>query len=142
LARFSFHQKSDRAVSQEKIAQTLTLLHRVWALFLIALYFAGFMDEYHFPGNREKPLEGEAILWNVQRVLFFGLMFVGFLIDLVQIREDRNKAFLFLLLSLLLGGFSSWISAFQCKILFRLFSIAPPETVSAIKSVLPVTGFI
>jgi hypothetical protein len=128
-------------VSQEKIAQTLTLLHRVWALFLIAVYFAGFMDEYHFPGNREKPLEGEAILWNVQRVLFFGLMFVGFLIDLVQMREDRNKAFLFLLLSLLLGGFSSWISAIQCKIVSRIFSIAPPETVSAIKSVLPLTGF-
>ena len=68
-------------MSHEKISETLTLLHRVWALFLIAVYFAGFMDEYHFPGNRKEPLEAEAILWNAQRVLFFGLMFVGFLID-------------------------------------------------------------
>ena len=126
---------------QEKTAETLTLLHRVWALFLISVYFAGFMDAYHFPGNRAEPLEPEAILWNVQRVLFFGLMFVGFLIDLVQMRADRHKAFLFLFLSLLLGGFSSWISAFQCKILLQLFSIARPETVSVVKSVLPTAGF-
>jgi len=128
-------------VSQEKTAETLALLHRVWALFLIAVYFAGFMDEYHFPGNRSEPLEPEAILWNVQRVLFFGLMFVGFLIDLVQMREDRHKAFLFLFLSLLLGGFSGWISTIQCKILFQLFNIARPETVSAIKNSLPVMVF-
>lgn len=125
-------------MSHEKIAETLTLLHRVWALFLIAVYFAGFMDEYHFPGNRKEPLEAEAILWNAQRVLFFGLMFVGFLIDLVQMREDRHKAFLFLFLSLILGGFSGWISAIQCKIIIQLFGVTPPETVSAIKSVLPV----
>ncbi len=127
-------------MSHEKIAETLTLLHRVWALFLIAVYFAGFMDEYHFPGNRKEPLEAEAILWNAQRVLFFGLMFVGFLIDLVQMREDRHKAFLFLFLSLILGGFSGWISAIQCKIIIQLFGISRPETVSAIKSVLPVLG--
>ena len=127
-------------MSHEKIAETLTLLHRVWALFLIAVYFAGYMDEYHFPGNRKEPLEAEAILWNAQRVLFFGLMFVGFLIDLVQMREDRHKAFLFLFLSLILGGFSGWISAIQCKIITQLFGVTRPETVSAIKSVLPVLG--
>ena len=130
----------DSAVSHEKSAQTLTLLHGVWTLFLIAVYLAGFMDEYHFPGNRNEPLEAEAILWNVQRVLFFGLIFVGFLIDLVQMREDRHKAFLFLVLSLLLGGFAGLISALQCKIVFQFFSIDRPETVSFIKSVLPVTG--
>jgi hypothetical protein len=127
-------------VPQEKSAETLTLLHQVWALFLIAVYFSGFMDEYHFPGNREEPLEAEAILWNVQRVFFFGLMFVGFLIDIVQMREDRHKAFLFLFLSLLLGGFSSWISALQCNLLFQLFSISPPETVAFIKSISLMTG--
>jgi hypothetical protein len=128
-------------VSQDKIAETLTLLHRVWALFLIAVYFMGFMDEYHFPGNRKEPLPAEAILWNAQRVLFFGLMFVGFLIDLVQMREDRNKAFLFLLSSLLLGGMASWVSAIQCKIVFQLFGITPLETVSVIKSLPPAIRF-
>ncbi len=113
-------------MSHEKIAETLTLLHRVWALFLIVVYFAGFMDEYHFPGSRKEPLEAEAILWNAQRVLFFGLMFVGFLIDIVQMREDRHKAFLFLFLSLILGGFSGWISSIQCKIVTQLFGIARP----------------
>ncbi len=127
-------------MAHEKIAETLTLLHRVWALFLIAVYFAGYMDEYHFPGNRQEPLEAEAILWNAQRVLFFGLMFVGFLIDLVQMREDRHKAFLFLFLSLILGGFSSWISAIHCKIFLQLFGVTRSETVSAIKSVFPLTG--
>ena len=127
-------------MSQEKIAETLTLLQKVWVLFLIALYFAGFMNEYHFPGNRKEPLEEEAILWTVQRVLFFGLMFVGFLIDLVQMREDRSKAFLFLFLSLILGGLSSWVSAIQCKIVLQLFGVTQTETVSAIKSVFPLTG--
>lgn len=129
-------------MSQEKIAETLTLLHRIWALFLIAIYFMGFMDEYHFPGNRNEPLPAEAILWDAQRVLFFGLMFVGFLIDLVQMREDRHKAFLFLFLSLILGGFASWISAFQCKIIFQLFGITRPETVSIVINILPEIGLI
>jgi hypothetical protein len=128
-------------VPQEKLDETLTLLHQIWALFLIAVYFLGFMAEYHFPGNREEPLKTEAILWNAQSVLFFGLMFLGFLIDLVQLRGDRHKAFLFLSLSLLLGGFSSWISAVQCKILFQLFNIARPETVSFTKTLHPVMGF-
>ena len=119
-------------MSQEKIAETLTLLKRVWVLFLIAVYFVGFMNEYHFPGMREEPLEGEAILWNAQRVLFFGLMFVGFLIDAVQMREDRQKAFLFLFLSLVLGGFSSWISATQFQVISYLFGFSGPETVSEI----------
>lgn len=128
-------------MSQEKLNETLTLLQQVWTLFLIAIFILGFMDEYHFPGNREEPLEAEAILWNAQKVLFFGLMGVGFLIDLVQLREDRHKAFLFLFLSLVLGGFSSWISALQCKLLFQLFSIARPETVTAMKSIHPLIGY-
>ena len=141
MAELAFHQKSDNAVPQEKLEETLTLLQQIWALFLIAVYFSGFMAEYHFPGNREEPLETEAILWNAQRVLFFGLMFVGFLIDLVQMRGDRHKAFLFLSLSLLLGGFSSWVSAVQCKILLQLFNIARPETISLIKSLHPEISF-
>ncbi len=108
-------------MTQKKLTETLTLLKKVWALFLIAVYFIGFMNEYHFPGVREEPLEGESILWNVQRVLFFGLMFVGFLVDAVQMREDRQKAFLFLFLSLVLGGLASWISAIQFQALSSVF---------------------
>ena len=40
-------------------------------------------------------------------------MGLGFLIDLVRMREDRNKAFIFLFLSLILGGFSGGIGAIQ-----------------------------
>lgn len=110
-------------MTQEKLADTLVLLKRVWTLFLIAIYFIGFMNEYHFPGMREEPLEGEAILWNAQRVLFFGLMFVGFLVDAVQMREDRQKAFLFLFLSLVLGGLSSWIPAIQFHAIAYVFGL-------------------
>ncbi|GJL79337.1 MAG: hypothetical protein NPINA01_23260 [Nitrospinaceae bacterium] len=108
-------------MSQEKIAETLILLQKVWVLLLIAVYFIGFMNEYHFPGMREEPLEGEEILWNAQKVLFFGMMCVGFLVDAVQMREDRQKAFLFLFLSLILGGFASWISAIQFQVVSYVF---------------------
>jgi hypothetical protein len=40
-------------------------------------------------------------------------MFISFLIDIVEMRENRNKAYRFLLLSLLLGGISATISAMQ-----------------------------
>lgn len=124
-------------MSQENVAETLTLLKRVWVLFLIAIYFIGFMNEYHFPGMREQPLEGESILWNAQRVLFFGLMFAGFLLDAVQMRKDRQKAFLFLFLSLVLGGFSSWISAFQFQVISNIFGFVRSEAVSEINQVMP-----
>ena len=49
---------------QQKLEETLTLLQQIWALFLIAVYFSGFMAEYHFPrkpggttGNGSHPLE-------------------------------------------------------------------------------------
>ncbi len=108
-------------MSNEQYAYTLTLLQKVWVLILIAIYFAGFMNEYHFPGVREEALKGEDILWNAQRVLFFGLMGVGFLIDIVRMREDRKKAFIFLLLSLIMGGFSGLVSAIQFKLIAFLF---------------------
>ncbi len=106
---------------EQKIVETLNLLQKIWVGFLIALYFTGFMNEYHFPGMREEPLEGEEILWNVQKVFFFGLMGVGVLIDVVRMREDRQKAFNYLLFSLLLGGFSTYISAQQFKAVAFLF---------------------
>ena len=56
---------------------------------------------------------GRKILGDLQRLFFFSLMGVGVLIDLIRMREDRNKAFIFLLISLLLGGFSGGIGAIQ-----------------------------
>ena len=40
-------------------------------------------------------------------------MGMGFLIDLVRMRENKNKAYIFLLLSLLLGSLSGGIGAIQ-----------------------------
>ena len=108
--------------NRSKELETIELLQRIWTLFLIGIYFACFMNEYHFPGFREEPLEGEAIFWKVQRVLFFGLMVLGFLTDLVQMRIDRSKAYLFLFLSLIMGGVSSALGAYQFRFVAGLFS--------------------
>ena len=79
------------------------------------------MNEYHFPGFRDEPLRGEEMFWKVERVLFFGLMAVGFLADIVQLRIDRSKAYLFLFLSLFLGGLSSTFGAYQFRFVSGLF---------------------
>ena len=63
---------------------------------------------------------GRKILNDLQRLFFFALMGAGFLIDLVRMREDRNKAFIFLLLSLLLGGFSGGIGAIQYQAFYHV----------------------
>ncbi len=105
----------------ERYLETVILLQKVWVFFLIALYFAGFMTEYHFPGVREEPLENEKILWNAQRVLFFAVMFAGLLIDVVRMRVDRHKAFVFLLLSLVCGGLSGPVSALQYRFFAAIF---------------------
>ena len=49
-------------------------------------------------------------------LFFFSLMGLGFLIDLVRMREDRNKAFIFLFLSLLLGSLSGGVGAIQYQV--------------------------
>jgi len=59
---------------------------------------------------------GRKVLGDLQRLFFFSLMGLGFLIDLVRMREDRNKAFIFLLLSLFLGGFSGGLGAIQYQV--------------------------
>lgn len=108
-------------MNDDKEKETLELLQKVWTLLLIGIYFACFMNEYHFPGFRDEPLEGEEIFWQVQRVLFFGLLSVGFLIDIVRMRSDRNKAFQFLFLSLILGGLSGFIAAYQFHFVAKIF---------------------
>lgn len=105
---------------KEKLEETFQFIKLIWALFMAALYLACFIDEYRFPGERSKPLEGEEAIWMVQNVLFFGLMGLGFLADLVQIKIDKTKAFLFLAMSLVLGGLASTIGALQFRIIKKL----------------------
>ncbi len=125
----------------ERYEETVILLQKVWVFFVIALYCAGFMNEYHFPGAREEPLEKEEILWNAQRVLFFAVMFAGLLIDVVRMRVDRDKAFVFLFLSLALGGLSGAISALQYQALAALFGRAETAVSTSSVFLLPTLGF-
>ena len=104
-------------VKEPQVEETFILLKKIWVFFLVGLYAVCLYNEYRFPGAREggEPLEGEAILWKIERVLFFGLMGLGFLADIVQIRIDRSKAFLYLFASLILGGLCSLIAMGQMK---------------------------
>ncbi len=106
---------------QEKIEQTLHLMLMLWVLFMIALYACSFLAEYHFPGTREEMLPGEKMLEDLQKVFFFALMGMGFLIDLVRMRQDRGQAFLFLALSLVVGGSASGVGALQYRALEFFF---------------------
>ena len=101
--------------SKEKLEQTQRFMLMLWTVFLIVLYACSFLTEYHFSGEKEEMAAGEKILNDLQKLFFFALMGMGFLIDLVRMREDQNKAFIFLLLTLLLGGFSGGIGAMQSQ---------------------------
>ncbi len=102
--------------------ETLMLLKKIWVVFLVGLYTACLYNEYIFPGVLEgEPSEGEAIWLNIERVLFFGLMGLGLLTDIVQIRIDRSKAFLYLFASLMLGGLCNLIAMGQMKVLRFIF---------------------
>lgn len=105
----------------EKYDYTLQLLKTLWTLFLIALYAACFYNEYRFPGFRDEPLEGELVFWQIQRVFYFALIGLGFLTDLVQMRMDRKKAFMYLFASLILGGLATVIGAWQFRIVQGVF---------------------
>jgi len=100
-----------------KIKQTQQFMLVLWTIFLIFLYVCSFLVEYHFPGEREEMAAGEKILIDLQMLFFIALMGMGFLIDIVRMRENRNKAFVFLLLTLLLGGFSGGIGAMQFQLI-------------------------
>ena len=78
-----------------KLKQTEQFMLMLWAFFLIVLYTCSFLTEYHFPHEEEEMVLGRKVLSDLQRLFFFSLMGVGFLIDLVRMREDRNKAFIF-----------------------------------------------
>jgi hypothetical protein len=108
-------------MKDDRVTETLELVRNVWIAFLAALYVVGYFNAHYFPGVRQEPLEGELIFWNLQRLFFFGLMAAGFLIDVIQMREDRNKAYRYLLLSLLLGGLSSTVTMYQYDMFSKIF---------------------
>ena len=94
-----------------QIEQTKELLLKVWTVLLMGLYGVGFLREKML---MQKALETtEDVLPDIAKLLFFALMFVSFLIDIVEMRENKDKAYLFLLLSLILGGLSATFSAMQ-----------------------------
>ena len=53
----------------------------------------------------------------IERLLFFGLVVLGLLTVIVQIRIDRNKAVLFLFSSLILGGLCNLLDMGQIKLM-------------------------
>ena len=109
-------------VKEPQVEETLILLKKIWVFFLVGLYTVCLYNEYRFPGTREgEPLAGEDILWKIERVLFFGLMGLGLLSDIVQIRIDRSKAFLYLFASLVLGGMCNLVAMGQMKVLRFIF---------------------
>jgi len=99
------------AVASHQIEQTKELLLKVWTVLLMGLYGAGFLKEKWLVQQAVESTED--VLPDVAKLLFFALMFVSFLIDIVEMREDKEKAYRFLFLSLILGGLSATISAMQ-----------------------------
>ena len=89
--------------------ETKILLRQVWAFMLIGLYGIGGFQEHAVNLQAEALPAAESILPDVAKVLFFGLLFVSFLIDIVEMREDKDKAYQFLFLSLVVGGMSATI---------------------------------
>ena len=92
---------------------TKILLRQVWAFILMGLYGIGVFQERAVTLQAEVAQATESILPDVAKVLFLGLLFVSFLIDIVEMREDKDKAYQFLFLSLITGGLSATISAMQ-----------------------------
>ena len=98
-------------MSSYQVEQTKELLLKVWTVLLMGLYGVGFLQEKMLV---EQVVERtEEVLPDIAKLLFFALMFVSFLIDIVEMRENKDKAYRFLLLSLILGGLSATFSAMQ-----------------------------
>ena len=73
-----------------KIEQTRELLLKVWTVLLLGFYGVGFLHEKMLVEQAEA-LKAD-VLPDVAKLLFFALMFVAFLIDVVEMREDKEKA--------------------------------------------------
>ena len=104
-----------------ELEETKLILRRVWAFMLMALYGIGLFHERSIVLKTAAEEQIESVLPSAAKVIFFGLVFVSFLIDIVEMREDRNKAYQFLFLSLVVGGISAVVSAAQYNILVNIF---------------------
>ena len=93
--------------------ETKILLRQVWAFMLMGLYGIGIFQERAMTLQAEASQAAESVLPDVAKVIFLGLLFMAFLIDIVEMREDKDKAYQFLFLSLIAGGLSATISAMQ-----------------------------
>ena len=93
--------------------ETKILLRQIWTFMLMGLYVLGALQERALILQVEALPAAESILPDAAKVIFFGLLFVSFLIDIVEMREDKDKAYQFLFLSLIAGGLSATISAMQ-----------------------------
>ena len=103
-------------MSSFNIDQTRELLLKIWSILLMGLYVVGFLREKMIVQQVET-LKVD-VLPDVAKLFFFALMFVAFLIDIVEMREDKEKAYRFLFLSLMLGGLSATITAMQYHVLY------------------------
>ena len=100
--------------------ETKILLRQVWTFMLMGLYGIGVFQERAVTLQAEAAQATESILPDLAKVLFLGLLFVSLLIDLVEMREDKDKAYQFLFLSLIAGGLSATISAMQYHALVEI----------------------
>ena len=100
--------------------ETKILLRQVWTFMLMGLYGIGVFQERAVTLQAEAAQATESILPDVAKVIFLGLLFVSLLIDLVEMREDKDKAYQFLFLSLIVGGLSATISAMQYHVLVEI----------------------
>jgi hypothetical protein len=100
-------------VADINLDETKILLRQVWAFMLMGLYGIGVFQERAVTLQVEAVQVTESVLPDVAKVIFLGLLFVSFLIDIVEMREDKDKAYQFLFLSLIAGGLSATISAMQ-----------------------------
>jgi hypothetical protein len=107
-------------VGDINLDETKILLRQVWTFMLMGLYGIGVFQERALTLQAEAAQATESILPDVSKVLFLGLLFVSLLIDLVEMREDKNKAYRFLFLSLIAGGLSATISAVQYHALVEI----------------------
>ncbi len=107
-----------------KVVDTLIFMKKTWVVFLVGIYIGSFYGAFHAPeSGGAAAVDGEEVLRKIQRTLFFALIALSFLIDIVQMRYDRDKAFLFLFLSLAMGGLADLLGPIQYKVAGALFGI-------------------
>lgn len=109
-------------MAEYNLEETKILLRQVWAFMLMSLYGIGIFQERWISMQTQEAQAVESILPDVAKVIFFGLVFVSFLIDIVEMREDKDKAYQFLFLSLMVGGISASVSAAQYQVISWLAS--------------------